>query len=180
MNSRKLETYNLSPDEYLEKFRNPYQVISERGTSEQDEKDRAIIEDILCRFYNDTQELKELKAKIIGELREIVNRWMKEVAGATNNTAGGLEEVGYGLKVFGSFWLKTNSYDGDIDVLCVVPEYFSREQHFFKQLANEFRKYEHFKEIVSIRTLCPSQPTPSCPSCDSTSPGSRSTSCFPA
>lgn len=43
MNNRKEETYNLSPDEYLQKFKNPYQVISERGSPDQDEKDRAII-----------------------------------------------------------------------------------------------------------------------------------------
>jgi poly(A) polymerase Pap1 len=76
---------------------------------------------------------------------------MEDVAKATKNNVIDFEEVGYGMKVFGSFRLKTNSYDGDIDILCVVPEYFSREQHFFKQLANEFRKYQHFKEIFSIR-----------------------------
>lgn len=46
---------------------------------------------------------------------------MAQVAEATNNEVFDFEEIGYGLKVFGSFRLKTNSYDGDIDVLCVVP-----------------------------------------------------------
>ena len=58
MNNRKEETYNLSPDEYLQKFKNPYQVISERGNPDQDEKDRTIIESILSKFYNDTHELR--------------------------------------------------------------------------------------------------------------------------
>ena len=76
---------------------------------------------------------------------------MGDVARTTNNDVFDFEEIGYGLKVFGSFRLKTNSYDGDIDLLCVVPEYFIRELHFFKQLANELRKYKHFQEIFTIR-----------------------------
>mgnify|MGYP001017073198 FL=1 len=66
---------------------------------------------------------------------------MVDVAKSTKNEVINFEEIGYGMRVFGSFRLKTNSYDGDIDMLCIVPEYFSREQHFFKQLANDFRKY---------------------------------------
>jgi len=60
--------------------------------------------------------------------------------------------LGYGLKVFGSYRLKTNSHDGDIDMLCIVPEFFSREKHFFAQLAGYFRKHEHIQEIFAIRT----------------------------
>jgi poly(A) polymerase Pap1 len=59
--------------------------------------------------------------------------------------------LGYGLKVFGSYRLKTNSHDGDIDMLCIVPEYFSREKHFFVQLAGYLRKHEHIQEIFAIR-----------------------------
>lgn len=32
MHFMKSEAYNLSPDEYLEKFHNPHQVISEKGS----------------------------------------------------------------------------------------------------------------------------------------------------
>lgn len=61
------------------------------------------------------------------------------------------KQLSYGLKVFGSYRLKTNSHDGDIDMLCIVPEYFSREKHFFAQLTGYFRKHEHIQEIFSIR-----------------------------
>jgi len=33
MNFLKSESYNLSPDEYLEKFKNPHQVISYNGSA---------------------------------------------------------------------------------------------------------------------------------------------------
>lgn len=46
---------------------------------------------------------------------------MVDVAKATHNEVIDFVERGYGMKVFGSFRLKTNSYDGDIDILCVVP-----------------------------------------------------------
>jgi hypothetical protein len=39
MNFLKSESYSLSPDEYLEKFKNPHSVISSKGSCENDEKD---------------------------------------------------------------------------------------------------------------------------------------------
>lgn len=53
MNFLKSEAYSLSPDEYLEKFRTPHQIISLKGTEELDEKDRQILEEILEKSYND-------------------------------------------------------------------------------------------------------------------------------
>lgn len=60
------------------------------------------------------------------------------------------KEWGYGLKVFGSYKLKTNSCDGDIDMICIVPEYFSREKHFFTLLAEQFRKNAAIHDIFAI------------------------------
>lgn len=56
-----------------------------------------------------------------------------------------LKELGYGLKIFGSFSLKTNSFDGDIDMICVVPEFFSRERHFYSLLTSQLKKHIEFK-----------------------------------
>lgn len=60
---------------------------------------------------------------------------MVEVSKLTGNEVIDYHSYGYGLRVFGSYRLKTNSFDGDIDMICVVPEYFSREKHFFVLLA---------------------------------------------
>lgn len=46
---------------------------------------------------------------------------------------------GYGMKIFGSYSLKASSYDGDIDVICIVPEFFSREKHFYGGLARKLK-----------------------------------------
>jgi len=64
-----MKSYNLTPDQYLETFRNPFQVINHKGNPEQDEKDHVIISNILAKYYNDTKELRELKTKIVNELR---------------------------------------------------------------------------------------------------------------
>lgn len=59
----KSESYNLSlsPDQYLEKLQNPRQVISEKGSEEQDKKDIDKIEEVLERSYNDNQKSSEQK-----------------------------------------------------------------------------------------------------------------------
>ena len=52
-------------------------------------------------------------------MNEIVDKWL-----ADNGSPDLPEE--YGLKIFGSYSLKANSFDGDIDMICIVPESFSR------------------------------------------------------
>ena len=46
---------------------------------------------------------------------------MKDIANSTKHPDFDFKKLGYGLKVFGSYHLKTNSYDGDIDMLIIVP-----------------------------------------------------------
>ena len=75
----------------------------------------------------------------------IVNQWLADIAKLTKHPEFDFEEFGYGLKVFGSYRLKTNSYDGDIDMLIIVPEFINRERHFFVTLAGYFRKHENLK-----------------------------------
>ena len=57
----------------------------------------------------------------------------------------------YGLKIFGSYSLKAHSFDGDIDMICIVPEFFTREKHFFGMLARKLRGNENVKELFPIR-----------------------------
>lgn len=45
----------------------------------------------------------------------------------------------YGLKIFGSYSLRANSFDADIDMICIVPEHFSREKHFFGYLVAKLK-----------------------------------------
>jgi len=65
-------------------------------------------------------------------MNEIVDSWL-----AANCSQDLPEE--YGLKIFGSYSLKANSFDGDIDMICIVPESFSREKHFFGSLAKKLK-----------------------------------------
>jgi poly(A) polymerase Pap1 len=63
-----------------------------------------------------------------------------------------LVQLGYGLRIFGSYSLKTNSFDADIDMISVVPEFFSREKHFNNILTEELKKHPFVKEVFAIRT----------------------------
>jgi poly(A) polymerase len=91
-----------------------------------DEKDLSILNDILSKYYNDSHESSNIKERIITELSTIVDQWMADIATTTKHPNFDFAELGYGLKVFGSYRLKTNSYDGDIDMLCIVPEFINR------------------------------------------------------
>lgn len=83
---------------------------------------------------------------------------MDEVAVSTNHEPKDFETYGFGLKVFGSYKLKTNSIDGDIDMICIVPDYFSKEKHFFGMLTNLMRQQEKIRDIFPIRTQSAIQP----------------------
>ena len=113
-----------------------------------------MLSELLGRYYDDSRESGERKERIVGEVGRVVNEWMEGVAESTKNDPSLFAEAGYGLKVFGSYRLRTNSYDGDIDMICLVPEYFSRETHFFKQLAGLFRSTPDTSEVFAIRRAC--------------------------
>ncbi len=53
MHFLKSEAYNLSPDEYLDKFKTPHQVISEKGSEELSQKDAETLEKLLVDFNDD-------------------------------------------------------------------------------------------------------------------------------
>lgn len=45
-----------------------------------DEKDLAILNTILAKYYNDSQESTTLKEQIVSELTTIVNQWITDTA----------------------------------------------------------------------------------------------------
>jgi len=55
MNFNKSESYSLTPDEYLTRFKTPNSEISNKGSEELDKKDRETLEEILKKSYNDNE-----------------------------------------------------------------------------------------------------------------------------
>jgi poly(A) polymerase Pap1 len=47
--------------------------------------------------------------------------------------------------------LKTNSFDGDIDMICIVPDTFTREKHFYGLLAQVLKNNPNVNEFFPIR-----------------------------
>lgn len=114
----------------------------------------------------------QFKENAVSLLQDVVGKWMEDVFiewktaqdKAKRNfmvicevlvdiSFEELKEMGYGLKIFGSFSLKTNSIDADVDMICVVPEFFSREKHFYHMLTEELKKHSNIKEIYAVRML---------------------------
>ena len=54
------------------------------------------------------------------------------------------------LYTFGSYRLKVDTRDGDIDTICVVPNFIDRETHFFKKLYNILKSHPSVNEITPI------------------------------
>lgn len=55
------------------------------------------------------------------------------------------------LLPFGSYRLGVHSPIGDIDIVCVAPKTFTRENHFFKDFLNVLRSNSDIKDIEDVR-----------------------------
>ena len=53
--------------------------------------------------------------------------------------------------IFGSYKINVNSFDSDIDTVCIVPNFVNRSKHFFGDLIEILKnKTDGVSEIFSI------------------------------
>ena len=99
-------------------------------------------------YDNDTNIRRRME--IISTLSSIVQEWvihmgtLKQIDPANIHAGGGVQ-----LKIFGSQKIGVQSPDADIDVLCIAPNYISREE-FFNVFCIHLSTYENVSMMFTI------------------------------
>ncbi|CAD8054166.1 unnamed protein product [Paramecium primaurelia] len=119
----------VSPQDMLNKFRNPHEIYTQQTDFYYDPQSDANIPKILQQSINffDDEISKKTKDKLIEELRQNIIRWLKLYQSVEQEFAGE-------LAVFGSYRFGANGKDSDIDLIILAPPQIDRELHFFQQL----------------------------------------------
>ncbi|KRX06456.1 Nucleotidyltransferase, class I, C-terminal-like [Pseudocohnilembus persalinus] len=131
----------------------PHSIINQNEGGQFDEIVSSQIKQILEKqfFYSETQDQKEFKKQIVENLRNLVKKWIKDIAVQTPYlNQDKLDKVGGDLRVFGSFTLDVNSQESDIDTVCIAPKFVSREEHFFKGFYEILRNTDNITDIFCI------------------------------
>lgn len=117
----------------LTKLQTPKSVLNDGAGSENDKSDSEHLLALLEQQfrYDDTQEQKTTKEEAVTKVKGIIQKWIRSTARKVGFSDQDIEKVGGDLYVFGSYKLKANCQDSDIDSVCVVPAFINREYHFF-------------------------------------------------
>jgi poly(A) polymerase len=101
----------------------------------------------------ETEEGEKRRATVVNELESMLRQWVLAVGERKGSLGGGLEEtslLGAGqLHVFGSQRLGVHGTDSDVDVLCVCPQFITR-QDFFGSFCDCLRESEHASMVLAV------------------------------
>ena len=127
--------------------------MSENGNfQENDELEKKEIEQIMREKHNyfESKLSRQHKEEVLGKLGLIIKTWSFEVS--IKSTLPELEanKIEAKLFTFGSYRLNVISNESDIDTICVVPKFFTREEHFFIDLVEKLRENPKVEELVPV------------------------------
>ncbi|GLJ30501.1 hypothetical protein SUGI_0603650 [Cryptomeria japonica] len=125
------EEGNCPPAEDAKKY-GVTKPISMSGPSDSDLQRNLDLEKVLesAGLYESEQQ-STLRVEVLGQIEQIVNLWVKQVARDKGCTEQMVEESNAKVFTFGSYRLGVHGPGADIDTLCVGPEYANREEDFF-------------------------------------------------
>jgi poly(A) polymerase len=101
----------------------------------------------------ETDEGEKRRATVVDELQSMLRQWVLAVGERKGSLGGGSEETsleGAGqLHVFGSQRLGVHGADSDVDVLCICPQFITR-QDFFSSFCDRVRESEHSSMVLAV------------------------------
>ena len=114
----------------------PHSILSANESSSDDQEQSNIFETRLKTIYEyDESPLeREFKEQVYQELKYIIDQWLQEIALNTKDSDGTSMSPSGNFYIFGSFRMEVNHKESDLDTICIVPQYVSRDEHFFGQL----------------------------------------------
>ncbi|KAL4506870.1 hypothetical protein ABPG72_001291 [Tetrahymena utriculariae] len=112
----------------------PGYILSQEYPQEQDYQESSYIKQMIDKYFYHPEKEK-LKEQIIMKIQEIVNQWMVNI---NINERKIPEQVAHmqlaRVLPFGSYFLGVSSVDGDVDLVCIAPNFVDRFKHFNGQL----------------------------------------------
>lgn len=97
----------------------------------------------------ETVEGSKKRVEVLQRLDEIIQEWVNEVAASQNLSADELKNAGGKIFTFGSYRLGVVTPSSDIDTLCVVPYYVTRDAFF----TNLFAKLQQDPRVTHLQSV---------------------------
>ena len=130
----------------------PHSILSANESSSDDQEQSNIFETRLKTIYEyDESPLeREFKEQVYQELKYIIDQWLQEIALNTKDSDGTSMSPSGNFYIFGSFRMEVNHKESDLDTICIVPQYVSRDEHFFGQLLISLKSHSKVTDIYPI------------------------------
>lgn len=143
-----------SKKEILSSLKEPHKIISSDEGDPSDEEESKYIETILKEDYNFFQSEYESNHKedVINKLKTIIQNWSQNIAIKVKKFPESLaSRYGAKLYTFGSYRLNVTTNEADIDAVCVVPNFITRDDHFFVDLYEILKNTQRVNEIIPVK-----------------------------
>ena len=148
----------------------PHSVLSLKDSSSEEHALTDFFENRLKTLYEyeDSPEERLLKDQAFLELKQIIQSWLSEVAASSEISSLPTKDSAYSLKtvknrisaenpnssgnllIFGSFRMQVNHKESDLDTICIVPSFVSRDAHFFGLLLQTLKSHAKVSDIYPI------------------------------
>lgn len=129
----------------LETLKTPHTIMSSAFSSpELCNLSATLFPNILREGGYDDPTDTEKKKEVFEILQKIIKNWISVLANRQNVEPSG------GLHVFGSFRMQVNQKESDLDTVCIVPKYITRDEDFFNTLFNTLKESEKVTDLYPI------------------------------
>lgn len=135
----------------MEILLNPHKILS---LKESPLEERSLDEFFSLRLkslyeYEDSPSERDFKELVFKELGVIIEKWLQDIAKSLQKPFSGQ------FFLFGSFKMQVNHKDSDLDTVCIVPSFISRDEHFFGGLLTILKGFDKVREIYAVDAMVP-------------------------
>ncbi|KAI7868599.1 Poly(A) polymerase central domain-containing protein [Spinellus fusiger] len=115
-----------------------------------DERLRDELEKTLRRHsMYESNEKTLLRQKVLEELENLTQQMVAKICKEQGLSEAKIAQAGGIIRTFGSYRLGVHAADADIDAVCIVPKYVTRE-HFFEEWYTMLRNQQAVKDITTV------------------------------
>lgn len=140
------------PQKLMEALMTPCSTLSLKSSDSSDQSLTVFFENRLKKEYeyDDSTTERLLKEQVFQDLKAIIFDWLQETSVLYNESSSSPVQPSGEYKIFGSFRMEVNQKDSDLDTVCIVPRFVSRDDDFFGKLFTRLKSHEKVSEIYQI------------------------------